>query len=152
MTTRHVVLDLFRRIDPWQLPVRLWRAAASLVRSRRWRRGRPLGALGLLSPPAKAFLRRYLEEDTRTLRAPTVPSVAIGLELADIVAIYRAAEPAGPADAFVLPINAWAWDLLRRHPELLDTARAPRGRGSRWWRRATWRGPRDRMDPRGATV
>ncbi len=120
MTPPHAVLDLVRRIDVRKIPAWLWGASKPLL-SASWRRGdRPFKALSALSPPAKALLRRYLEEDTRTLRVPKVPSVAIGLELADIVAIYRAPELAGTGDAFVLPINAWAWDHLHRHPELLS--------------------------------
>jgi hypothetical protein len=132
MTTRHVVHRLVRRIDVWKFPARLWVAFAP-IRAKWWRDDRPLKALSLLSPPAKALLRRYLKEDTKTLRVLTVPSAAIGLELADIVAIYRAPELSGTGDAFVLPINGWAWDHLRRHPELLDSELAPRRRGPWWW-------------------
>ena len=121
MTARHVVLGLVRRIGLWKIPAWLWGALEPLVRPSWWRDDRPFKALSVLSPPAKVLLRRYLEEETKTLCVPTVPNVAIGLELADIVAIYRAPELAGTGDAFVLPINAGVLDHLRRHPELLDT-------------------------------
>lgn len=133
MTTRRVGLDLIRRSDVWKITAWLWGELAPLFRPRGWRDDRPIKALRALSPPAKVLLRRYLEEDTKTLRVPTVPSAAIGLELADIVAIYRAPELAGTGDAFVLPINGWALEHLRRHPELLAAELVPRRRGPWRW-------------------
>ena len=115
MTNRPLVLDL---------PAWLWDASADLVR-RSWRGGdRPVKALAALSPPAKALLRRFLERDTRTLREASVSGVAIGLELADVISIAREPAPAAGGAAFELAINPWAWEQLRRHPELVG---APRG-------------------------
>lgn len=103
MTNRNAVLELVRRV---------------LV-SWKNRGVQPFGALGVLSPPEKALLREYLVQDTRTIRAPTLAGAALGLEHAEIIAIYREPVPAPGAPDFVLGLNAWAWEQLRSHPELV---------------------------------
>ena len=83
--------------------------------SRPWGRGDATPrALLWLSPQAKALLRQTLQSEEGMLHAATVPGSAIGLELADVIAISREGN-----GTFGMAVNAWAAEHLRRHPELL---------------------------------
>lgn len=85
------------------------------VLTRPWGRGDvPTRVLRWLSPQAKALLRQALQSQEGTLHALTVPGSAIGLELADVISIFRDRN-----GTYGLAVNAWAAEHLRRHPELL---------------------------------
>jgi len=80
------------------------------------RRGAPPPcALVWLSPASKALLRRILAQPETTLRTASLPPGAIGLELADVIAIHREAD-----GRFALAVGGWAAEQLRRHPGLLE--------------------------------
>lgn len=119
MTNRLAVMDHFRRNEVRGLTDWFRDALSSLLRWRRGTGGGQYRALTVLSPPAKALLRRYLEQDTKSLRVPTLAGAAMGLELSDVISISREPEPSVSGDGFVLFINPWAWEHLRRNPQLL---------------------------------
>ncbi len=106
MTTAFAAQHLVQAI-----PNLLRRAGAAFARASH---SRPPPALRGLSPSSRALLRQILESEMGPLRAKTLPNTAIGLELADVIAIYRDA-----GGTFELAVNGWAADELRRHPELL---------------------------------
>lgn len=117
MASRFAALDLFRRIDITKVAGWLRRTSSTLVLGSRWG-DRRLAALTMLSPHEKALLQEFLERNTRTIYVPTSDG-AFGLELAEILSIHREPERAANGTAFALGIHAWAWEHLRRHPELL---------------------------------
>lgn len=125
MTNRIAVLDHVRRLDLRGASIRLRDASTALVRWSLRRFERRSRAFDALSPSSKALLLQLLARETRTLVVPRVTGAAIGLELADVVSIYREQGSAAAEGPFVLAINGWAWEQLRRHPELA----APAGTG-----------------------
>jgi hypothetical protein len=118
MTNRSAVLDLVHRLDLRGASIRLREASTALVRWCLRRFERPSHAFDALSPSAKALLLQLLARETRTLVVPRVTGAAIGLELADVISIYREHGSAAAGGPFVLAVNGWAREELRRHPEL----------------------------------
>jgi hypothetical protein len=134
MTNRSAVLDLVRRLDLRGASIRLRDAATLLLR---WRL-RPVElssrAFDALSPSEKALLRQLLEQETRTLVVPRVTGAAIGLELGDVISISREPGVAPANGPFVLAVNGWAREQLRRHPELVAAASSGPAPAWRWLR------------------
>jgi hypothetical protein len=103
MGVRDAVLELVGEAIGWRWP----------------RRDGSVGEMTLLWPSERALLRQFVEQDTRTLRLPSLPAGAIGLEHAEIIAIYREPGSGTGAAVYVLGLNEWALERLRRHPALL---------------------------------
>ena len=113
MTHRFATIDL--GVKAWDASLSGLLRRLHGVLSRPWGRGDvPPGALQWLSPQAKALLRQTMQSKDGTLHSATVPGSAIGLELADVIAISR-----DGSGSYGLVVNAWAAEHLRRHPELL---------------------------------
>jgi hypothetical protein len=106
----------------------LGRVSEAIARGNPWGNRRSK-ALAMLSSSEKALIRRFLVGNTRTIHV-SYPSGAFGLELAEIVSIYRDPERAESAEPFGLVIHAWAWDHLVRYPELIGDFGYGRSRGA----------------------
>jgi len=104
MSVRTAVQEVFSEVIGW--------------RRRPWR-DRPAKELVLLWPGERALLRQFLDQDTTTLRYPILPAGAIGLEHAEVIAIYREPGAMAGSAVYLLGLNEWALDQLRRHPALL---------------------------------
>jgi hypothetical protein len=71
-----------------------------------------------LTPAERAILRKYIIKDTRSQDLSLQDGVAQGLVLERI--IYRPLPSIGDVRrGFPHNIQPWAWDYLKKHPELL---------------------------------
>jgi len=74
-------------------------------------------SLKRLSKDEKIFLKKYLDQDTKTQLCYMINGVSRGLEQNFI--IYRASNLV--IDNFIVyNIQPWAWDYLQDHPEFLN--------------------------------
>jgi len=75
-----------------------------------------------LSPMEKRILRKYLSEKTRTVHLDITNGVAAGLEAEHIIARFSSVGyPAGVQKIlFAYNIQSWAWDYIRKNPEILE--------------------------------
>lgn len=74
-----------------------------------------------LTGEEKAVLRRYLEDQTRSLRLDIKDGVVIGLAQALIISQVSGLGHMGGANKmfFAFNMQPWAWDYLNAHPELV---------------------------------
>jgi len=70
-----------------------------------------------LTPAEKSILKGFVAENTRTQTLNFMDGVVSGLESAHI--IYRASNAGTMDGSFAYNIQPWAWDQLRKTPELL---------------------------------
>ena len=78
-----------------------------------------MAVLRNLSTDEKLLLREYIEQDTKTQSFPMSHGVASGLRLQGV--LFQASN-LSHAGSLTFPFNMqpWAWNLLKKHPELLD--------------------------------
>ena len=75
-----------------------------------------------LSSAEKQILKKYIDKDTQSQQLGTMDGIAEGLVAKRI--LYRSSS-LGTADAyFAYNIQPWAWDYLKKHPELLEKSKA----------------------------
>jgi len=70
-----------------------------------------------LTKEEKKLLRDYIFKDTRTQYLRDEDGVVKGLEYEKI--IYPATNVGSILEGFAYNIQQWAWEYLKRHPELL---------------------------------
>lgn len=95
----------------------LWRSVARVLK-RRELRSDGEKRLQNLTPEEKEILRYYIEYNTRTQNLNIQDGIVQGLE--HEVIIYRSSNMGSMVDGFAYNIQPWAWEHLRKHPELLD--------------------------------
>ena len=88
-------------------------------RSRSWLRDAEK-RLHDLTDDEKQVLKGYIDDNSRTQNLKLNDGVISGLALASV--IYRASQLSVGSTFFPYNIEPWAWDYLRKHPELLDLA------------------------------
>lgn len=71
-----------------------------------------------LSPQERAILRQFIDGNTKTIALDIRSGVHAALESRHV--IYRAATVSRHDMYFDYNIQPWAWDYLRRHPEVLE--------------------------------
>jgi len=72
-----------------------------------------------LSSEEKAILKDYLDNDTKTRPFSFFSGTHKGLVASGV--LYTSSDISMPGrDTFDYNINPWAWDYLRKHPELID--------------------------------
>jgi hypothetical protein len=83
-----------------------------------WQTKRLSGFLKTLSPPEKALLKKYLDQQTTTLYFSITDGVVNGLVQKRI--LWRAASLSAGFTDFAFNIQPWAWDYLKSRRQLVE--------------------------------
>jgi hypothetical protein len=86
----------------------------------RWYKNKTYGIKRLkkLTTEEKLLLKRYIDNNTRSIKFPLDNGIVNELEFYDI--IYRASDIGRQVTGFPYNIQPWAWDYLNKHKKLLD--------------------------------
>jgi hypothetical protein len=83
----------------------------------RWRVRQGIKSLESLTPPERQLLCEYIENETQTASVNVASGVVLGLQGKGI--LYQASIVGSLYDGWDFNIRPWAYEYLRKHPELL---------------------------------
>jgi hypothetical protein len=96
----------------WLATLLAWNVADWIIA-----RHRNLQILRTLSPVERERLRMYLKDNTTTLNFRYGAGVPMGLVRKGI--LYLPSEVSIGGDQFAFNVSPWAWELLKKHPDLV---------------------------------